>query len=157
MKTAIVFYSMSGNVRWTAERIAELTDGDLIELRCVKEFPDKGFRKFFWSGKSAVMKEKPALQPYEFEADKYDCIILGSPVWAANIAPPLRTFISENAGFLENKVISAFVCMSGSGGEKALEKLSDLISLSKTMILIDLKERENPENEIKIREFCDIK
>ena len=157
MKTAIVFYSMSGNVRWTAERIAELTDGDLIELRCVKEFPDKGFRKFFWSGKSAVMKEKPALQPYEFEADKYDCIILGSPVWAANIAPPLRTFISENADSLENKVISAFVCMSGSGGEKALEKLADLISLSKTMILIDPKERENPENEVKIREFCDIK
>ena len=157
MKTAIVFYSMSGNVRWTAERITELTDGDLIELRCVKEFPDKGFRKFFWGGKSAVMKEKPALQPYEFEADKYDCIILGSPVWAANIAPPLRTFISENADFLENKVISAFVCMSGSGGEKALEKLSDLISLSKTMILIDPKERENPENEVKIREFCDIK
>jgi flavodoxin len=157
MKTAIVFYSMSGNVRWTAERIAERTDGDLIELRCVKEFPDKGFRKFFWGGKSAVMKEKPALQPYEFEADKYDSIILGSPVWAANIAPPLRTFISENAGFLENKVISAFVCMSGSGGEKALEKLSDLISLSKTMILIDPKERENPENEVKIREFCDIK
>ena len=157
MKTAIVFYSMSGNVRWTAERIAERTDGDLIELRCVKKFPSQGFRKFFWGGKSAVMKEKPALQPYEFEADKYDCIILGSPVWAANIAPPLRTFISENADSLENKVISAFVCMSGSGGEKALEKLSDLISLSKTMILIDPKERENPENEVKIREFCDIK
>ena len=62
MKTAIVFYSMSGNVRWTAERIAERTDGDLIELRCVKKFPDKGFRKFFWGGKSVFMHERPVLE-----------------------------------------------------------------------------------------------
>ena len=156
MKTAIVFYSMSGNVRWTAEKIAEMTDGDLIELKCVREFPDKGFRKFFWGGKSAVMKEKPELQPYSFDGNKYDHIILGSPVWASNIAPPLRTFISENGNLLKNKTVSAFVCMSGAGGKKALEKLSDLISLKKTMILIDPKDRQKAENEEKIREFSII-
>ena len=94
MKTAIVYYSMSGNTDMVARKTAEELGGSLTELRPVKEYPSKGFRKFIRGGKSAVMGEKPALEPYTFD-DSSDLVIIGSPVWAGNIAPPLRTFITE--------------------------------------------------------------
>ena len=55
MRTAIVYYSMSGNTAAAAKKVAEGLRADLIEIKPEKAFPDKGFRKFFWGGKSAVM------------------------------------------------------------------------------------------------------
>ena len=84
MKTAVVYYSMSGNTKLIAEKIAGDLNADLIEIFPENSYPDKGFRKYFWGGKSAIMGAKPALQPYSFNADKYDTVIIGSPVWASS-------------------------------------------------------------------------
>ena len=157
MNTAIVYYSMSGNTTYAAQKIAAELGADLIEIRPEKQYPDKGFRKFFWGGKSAVMAETPKLLPYEFKADKYDQIIFGFPVWAGNMTPPLRTFIRDNLEGLKGKQIAAFACQSGSGAEKAFGKLTDClggVSLAATLVLIDPKSRPNEENEKKIAEFC---
>lgn len=158
MKTAVVFYSMSGNVKNTAEKIAEKISADLIELKPEKTYPDKGFKKFFWGGKSAVMGEKPALVPYSFEAGEYDRVVFGFPVWASTFAPPIRTFVEDNRQLLENKKISAFTCMSGSGGEKAISKLKEYLktdSLESELILIDPKDKPSVENDEKIASFCE--
>lgn len=89
MKTAIVYYSMSGNTKYTAEKIAQTLQGkdktDIIKIAPEKAYPDKSARKFIWGGKSAVMGETPKLMPYEFNADKYDRIIIGTPVWASTV------------------------------------------------------------------------
>ena len=154
MKTAIVYYSQRRNVRWVAQQIAGILKADIIELECVKQYPDKGFKKFYWGGKSAVMQETPKLQPYVFNGEEYDRIILGSPVWASNIAPPLRTFIKDNKKTLNEKKIAGFVCMAGSGGQKALDKLEKLLPLCARMILVDPMERPLPDNDALIQEFC---
>jgi flavodoxin len=82
---------MSGNTAYVADRLKEQlgSEVDLIEIKPVKAFPDSGFKKFLWGGKSAVMAQKPKLQPYTFDAEKYDQIIIGFPVWASRIAPPI--------------------------------------------------------------------
>ena len=89
MKTAIVYYSMSGNTKYVADKIEEKLNADLIRIEPVKAYPDQGAKKFIWGGKSAVMGEKPKLQPYEFNAEQYDRIIIGTPVWASSFAPPI--------------------------------------------------------------------
>ena len=61
MKTAVVYYSLTATEDYAAKRIAEKLDADLIRLEPEKAYPDSGFRKFFWGGKSAVMGETPAL------------------------------------------------------------------------------------------------
>ena len=107
---------------------------------------------------SAVMAETPQLLPYSFEADKYDQIIFGFPVWASNITPPLRTFIRDNVKDLKKKRITAFACQSGSGAEKAFRKLAaclDIDSLAAQLILIDPKVKPNEDNMAKIKLFCD--
>lgn len=156
MKTAVVYYSMSGNADYTAKSIAEGLDADLIEIRPEKAYPDKGFRKFFWGGKSAVMAGKPKLVPYAFDPDQYNQIVIGFPVWAGNMAPPIRSFVTEQKEAIWGKQVAAFACQSGSGGEKALQKLQELLDCPgyvASMILIDPKVKPKEENNLKIAEF----
>ena len=156
MKTAIVYYSMSGNTAITAEKLAEGTGADLIRIAPEKAYPDRGFRKFLWGGKSAVMAETPVLQPYTFDAEQYDLVILGFPVWAGSFAPPLRTFVQENKEVLRGRKIAAFACQSGSGAEKAFRKLQDSLgtnAFTATLILIDPKSRPKEDNDRKIADF----
>ena len=156
MKTAVVYYSMSGNTAETAKKIAEAAAARLVEIRPVKAYPDRGVRKFLWGGKSAVMAETPALQPYDFDAENYDRIVIGFPVWASNMAPPVRTFVQENKAALQGRQIMAFACQSGNGAEKAFRKLAECLgreALDATLVLIDPKDRPRAENERRLQEF----
>ena len=156
MKTAVVFYSMGRNTAMVAEKLADALSADLIGISPERAYPDRGFRKYFWGGKSAVLAEAPKLQPYTFDAEGYDLVIIGFPVWASGMAPPVRTFVLENRNALKAKKIAAFACESGSGGEKALRKLADCLgrdTLAASMILIDPKDRPKPENDQRIAAF----
>ena len=155
MKTLIVYYSLEGNTQYAAERIAAAIGAETLRLAPEKAYPDSGFKKFFWGGKSAVMAEKPKLQPYEFDPAAWDRIIIGFPVWAGNVTPPIRTFIKEND--LRGKRIAAFACQSGAGAEKAFAKLKAALGVSALeaeMVLIDPKTKPSEANDQKIAAFC---
>ena len=160
MKTAIVYYSMSGNTKYVADKIADEIKAsgevDIIRIEPKKAYPDKGAKKFLWGGKSAVMGEKPALQPYEFKIETYDRIIFGTPVWASTFAPSLRTFINENPD-VKDKKIAVFTCFSGGGADKAIDKMKKYIGIEKfeaELILTDPKDNVKEEDNVKISEFC---
>ena len=157
MKTIIVYYSLNDNTDFAVKQIAAKLDADLLRIAPEKAFPDSGFKKFFWGGKSAVMKEMPKLLPYTFDASQYDHVIFGTPVWASSFTPPIRTFIEENRAALKGKSISAVFCMGGSGDDKALRKLKAFLqtdTLKATVTLIDPKDHPTPETEQRIAEFC---
>ncbi len=158
MKTMIVYYSMSGNTDYAAHEIASRLDADLLRIEPVTPYPDKGFRKFFRGGRDALMAEAPPLRPYAFAAADYDLIILGLPVWAGSITPPLRTFLRDNAEALSSMRVAAFACQSGSGGEKVLAKLREALGkpLCAELILIDPKTRPAADNGEKLRAFCEM-
>lgn len=156
MKTIIVYYSMGGNTEYAAQKVAEELGADLLRIEPKKAYPDSGFRKFLWGGKSAVMAETPELEPYEFDGTAYERVILGFPVWAGNVTPPIRTFLKEND--LSGKSLAAFACQSGAGAEKAFGKLLAAVGADKLeaeLILIDPKDKPSEANEQKIRAFCE--
>ena len=156
MKRLIVFYSLEGNTEYIADKIAEKLDADKLKLVPKTQYATKGFKKFFWGGKAAVMAEKPELEPYDADLSAYDEIIIGFPVWAGNITPPVRTFVSENVESLKNKDICTFACESGAGAEKAFGKLQELIGNAEykaTAIFIDPKSRPSDKNSTKLEEF----
>ena len=155
MPSLIVYYSMGGNTEFAAQSIAKAMGADLLRLAPEKAYPSRGVRKFLWGGKSAVMEETPPLAPYSFNGAAYDQIIFGFPVWAGNMAPPLRTFLKEND--LRGKRIAAFACQSGSGAEKAFGKLKTALGVERleaTLILIDPKDKPQEKNSELIRDFC---
>ena len=156
MKTAVVYYSLTGNTQAAAEVIAGRLSADLVRIETIKPYPAKGFAKFYHGGKSAVFQETPALKPYDFNVAKYDLIILGFPIWAANLTPPIRSFVKEND--LSGKKVAAFVCQSGDGGQKALRKLREVLpdrKLECEVILIDPKDHPDEHNDILMAAFCE--
>jgi flavodoxin len=120
LRIGVIYYSFEGNTRFVAQAIATQTGAELLELKPQKELATHGFMKYFWGGKQAVMKEKPALLPLERRPEGYDLIFLGTPVWAFTFAPPLHTFLAEYP--LQNKQIALFCCDEGSRG-KTFENL----------------------------------
>ena len=157
MNTAIIYYSMSGNCEMVAGKMAALLGADVIRIEPEKAYPDKGARKYIWGGKSAVMGETPRLKPYSFDASNYELIIFGFPVWASNVTPPIRTFIKENFSGIKGKHFAAFACQSGNGAVKAFDKLKKLLeadAFDAELVLIDPKEKENPDTDRIIGEFC---
>ena len=157
MKDLIVFYSLEGNTEYVAEKIKSRTGADTLSLTPKKAYTSKGFMKFVWGGKSAMMAEKPELNEYRIDLSEYDRIIFGFPVWASNYTPPLRTFIYENAEALKNKRFAAYACQSGNGAEKALARLADSlggIEFEETAVFIDPKNKPSEDTEKKIDAFC---
>ncbi|MGI6767204.1 MAG: flavodoxin family protein [Lentihominibacter sp.] len=156
MKTLVVYFSLEGNTDYVAGKIAERTGAELLRLRTEKAYKDKGFTKFLWGGKSAIMAESPALKPYNVELTSYDRIIFGFPVWAGTFAPPLRTFVKENKEALAGKNIVSYACQSGKGAETALKKLEELTgeSFRVTAVFIEPKRKTSPETDSEIEDFC---
>lgn len=158
MKTAIVYYSLNGNTAFVAEKIAKKLGAELICIESEKAYPNKGLAKFIHGGKSVLKNETPKLKPYDFNAEKFERIIFGTPVWASNIAPPIRSFIEENRAEISGKRFAAFVCMAGSGAGKAMEKLKSCLgvdSLDAELVLIDPKNKPEESSEKPIANFCD--
>lgn len=119
MKNLVVYYSLEGNTKLIAQTIKEEVNGDIVELKPEKEYPNKGFKKFFWGGKSVLFKEKPRLLNEEIEINSYDNIILGTPIWAGTYAAPFNTFIKQYD--INNKNIALFACHGGGGANKCFD------------------------------------
>ena len=158
MKTLVVYYSLEGNTEYVANQIKEKTGADLLRLVPKKAYHDKGFAKFFWGGKSAVMAEKPELEAYEVDLSAYERIVFGFPVWASNFTPPIRTFVEDQRDHLSDKKVAAYACQSGSGAEKALVKLKKAVGINAfehTAVFIDPKARKSDDTDARVEAFCD--
>lgn len=154
MKIAVVYYSLEGNTKSVAETIAERLGAELIELKCVKSYPTGKVSKFLWGGKSVTFGEMPELMAYDFKADDYDAVIIGSPVWASKYAPPLKTFLTEND--LTGKKLGFFVCCAGGKTEKCFAKMkADAKNDGATLRLVDPLKKPSPENDAEIDKFCE--
>jgi len=122
MKTLIVFYSYEGSTKFIAQTIANEIGADILEIKPEKEMQSHGFMKYIWGGRQATMKAKPTLLPFDKNPADYDLIIIGTPVWAFNMAPPIRSFLAQIK--LTNKKIALFCCHEGSPG-KTLENMEN--------------------------------
>jgi len=151
MKTLIVFYSRSGNTRMLALELKKCLKADLDE---VKSKDRKGALGFLMAGKDSIFSKNPPIS-YKKNPSKYDLVVIGTPVWTYTMAPPIRTYLTENKRKFK-KV--AFFCTMNSSGDKItfknMEKLSrkpvaTLAAL--TWFYRDLKKNECAD---KIKEFC---
>ena len=157
MKKIVVYYSLTGNVRKVAKDISEKTGADLLELRPKKDYPDKGFKKFFWGGKSAVMGDEPELEEYDLALSDYDMVIIGTPVWAGTFTPPVKTFIRRERDALSGKKVSFVASSSGGDCEKAIEKLKAFSGISSPLSclsLVDPNDKPDESKEKAISDFC---
>jgi len=121
MKTAFIYYSLEGNMDYIAKRIASDNTVDLYRLIPKKDYPTGKVSKYVWGGKSATFGEKPPLANEKIDLEKYDTLIIGTPVWAGTITPPLNSFFSDYSISGKNIIL---VATSASGNaEKCFAKM----------------------------------
>jgi flavodoxin len=120
MKTAVVFYSYDGNCKYIARQIGSLLKADIVQAEPVKEKRRSKFAMLFHGCGQVMFNRKPALKPYSFDAESYDLIILGTPVWAGSPSPALKSFLSQTK--MSGKKIALFACHAGGPG-KVMQKL----------------------------------
>ncbi len=154
MKNLVVYYSLEGNTKLIAKTLAKEINADIIELIPKKEFPTKGFKKYFWGGKSAVFREKPILLNEEIDIGKYDNIFIGTPIWAGTYTPPINTFLEKYK--IENKNIGLFVCYSGGRIDKCIKNVRNAIPNNNfigEIDFIDPLQKNTEENLLKAKEW----
>jgi flavodoxin len=106
MKIGIVYYSRTGNTREVAkilqEKFKEKKAGvDLIEIEHVKR------PGFFAAGKASSKQLELPIKNTDFNMEKYDVIVAGSPTWAGKPSPFITTFMKK-AENIQGKKVAVF-------------------------------------------------
>lgn len=119
----VVYYSDSGQTRHIAEQLASALSASVERLVAPGLGSGGwGFMRRMWQslrGGAARLVE-PAFDP-----DRFDMVVVGSPVWAGRVASPVRAWLRRYAGRV--KAGAAFVSFARSGAGGALAELERLM------------------------------
>ena len=125
MKTAVVFYSFSGNTRKLARFLGAYAKEQGVELFDLKL--EKEEKSFLGQCRDARKKLSPPLAGFAFDPQKYDMIIFASPVWAFTFAPALRSALGAIASLAGKKAAAIITCGSGLGTKKAVQEMETML------------------------------
>ncbi len=148
-KILIVYYSLTGNTQFIAEALRDTIEADILELKPIKELKAGSGTRFMWGGYQSTMKKKPKLMDFDINPLEYDLIILGTPVWAWNISPPMRSFLSKFD--LTGKKVALWMCHAGDG-VKAMERFKEALKNANIVESISFQQplkKESDENKEK--------
>jgi menaquinone-dependent protoporphyrinogen IX oxidase len=114
-ETLIMYYSKTGKTRIVAEELkALIPDARLVEIES-----NVGILKaVFWH---QLFSRNACNEPISVDLEKYNQIILCSPIWLQKISSPMRTII--NTVPLHGKQVDMFVVCAGHFGEGGQSKL----------------------------------
>ena len=125
MRILLVYYTRTGVTRRAGLAIAEALGRDVCD---VEEIADRANRTgalgYLRAGKDAALKRLTEIDPPTRVPAEYDLLIVGTPVWAFNCAPAIRTYLTEQAGHLP--AVAFFCTMGGSGAAKTFANLAEL-------------------------------
>ncbi len=128
-KVLVVYFSRSGNTRYAAETFAKACGGArLVEIKAAKPYAAEY--------NACCDEAKPecragTLRPIQKIADldvaAYDVVLVGTPNWWGTMAPPVRTWVSENAATLKTKTVCLFQTHGGGGMQNCARDFAALV------------------------------
>jgi flavodoxin len=117
LKEVVVYYSLTGDTRALAARLADERKADLVEIREQKK---RSLFGAFVFGAYQAMKSRPSkIDAMTRDFSSYDHILLASPVWASSVVPAVIAFVHDHlpAGKDVEAVFSSGGGVSGKAGE----------------------------------------
>lgn len=117
-----VYCSRTGFTRKIAEEIRARCGGQLEPIEDVRS--RSGVFGYFRSAREALTKTAIEIRPGKLHPGDFDLVILGTPVWAGNIASPMRAYLTAHRG--ELKQVALFCTLGGSGAAKVLAEMAAL-------------------------------
>ena len=111
--TGGVGYIEKGNTRILAEMAADITKGDLFEIKTIKPYPKEYRPATEVAKQEKENNERPEINGPLPDMSQYDVIFLGYPIWWSDLPMGVYTFL-EKENFA-GKTIIPFCTHEGSG------------------------------------------
>jgi len=135
MKTLVVYFSRSGHTEQVAGEIARRCSADLETIREARDRTGVwGYCRAAWD--ALVRAAPPVLAPVRDPA-QYDLVVIGTPIWNFQLAPPVRSYAKQQAARF--KQVAFFCTEGGSGDKNAFDELSRICGKSpiSTMVVTE--------------------
>ena len=150
MKALVVFYSRTGMTRTVGKAISALLRCDIDEIKDKKD--RNGMIGYVKAGRDAAMRKETGIE-FKKDPGKYDMVIIGTPVWAWNMCPAVRSYL---ASFKDRiKDIAFFCTMHGVGDKKTFKEMQGLCGEPKAVLSVLEKEVKGKAYSDRLREFVD--
>ena len=124
--TLVVYFSATGTTRGVAEKIAALTDAELVEIVPAQPYTTEDLNYNDRTTRATVEQNTPDVRPEianEISLDGYTTVYLGYPIWWGQAPRILSTFV-ESHDFTGITVIP-FCTSGGSGAGRTGETLGE--------------------------------
>lgn len=123
-KILIAYFSFSGNTKSIAEKIHSQVGGDMFRIETAVPYPANYNETAYGIAKEQHDKGiKPELKN-NGNVSSYDVIFVGTPAWWYEMAPAVKTFLSENN--FDGKTIIPFITHGGGGKYQIKEEMGKL-------------------------------
>ena len=119
----VVYYSRTGSTRKVAEYITKQLGADMEMIIDMKK--RSGVFGFVIGGMDALMRKETEISEIKKDPSKYDLVIVGSPLWAGNIPPAIRTYLNKYKANIES--VAFFATSGGSSQGKIFEEARSLL------------------------------
>jgi flavodoxin len=150
MKTLVVYYSRTGITKKIAEVIAKKTQADIEEIVDLKD--RKGPWEYLKAGRDAMKRIPAQIAVIKNNPEYYDLIVIGTPVWAGNMACAVRTYIGGNKD--KFKKIALFSTMAGSGDQNTFNEMESLSGKTAVVkVTVRTRDAGKPETDARLDEF----
>ncbi len=154
-KTLVVFYSRTGHTKQIAQDLAKLLDADTEQV--VDKKDRSGAMGYLVAGKDASGEKLAEIETVKLNPASYDLVVIGTPVWAWNMTPAIRTYITNNKDSL--KAVAFFTAAGGTKPDKIIKKLEELsgktTKASAGFFDKELTEKHKAAYEAKLKAFAD--
>lgn len=110
--TLIAFFSWGGNTRGIAQRIADQTGFDVVELVLAEPYSTSYSTVLEQAQHDQNVQARPVLA-VDVDMGRYGTVLLGYPNWWASVPMPVATFL-ESYDFSGKKIVP--FCSHGGGG-----------------------------------------
>ena len=143
MKKIFIYYSLSGN----GDIISDYLKKNKIDIRKIEaeeNLPKNKVLKILQGGFLAGIGHKSNLKDFDNNINKYNEVIIGSPIWNGRLSCPINTVLDKLD--LKDKKIT-FILYSGSGKAPKVDK--KINSIYQNARIIHIKEPKKNESTLK--------
>ena len=119
----VVYYSRTGSTRKVAEYITKQLGADMEAIIDMKK--RSGVGGFVLGGRDALRRKETEISEIKKDPSKYNLVIVGSPIWAGNMPPAIRTYLNKYRANINS--VAFFATSGGSSQVKIFEEVKSLL------------------------------
>ncbi len=151
LKSIVIYFSKSGNIKKIASETAELIKADIKEIISLENM--NGIFGFLKCGFQAITKKEARIGIVFDDLDSYDLVVICGPVWVGHMSSPIRAFLKEFSSKINNPAFIILHIFKKNNYLNVIKEMSDL-SKSKEIASLSLPIKKDANYKQEILSFA---